>query len=60
VNDLNRFDWKIDVGIPVNLSFQVALGTLLKVMTPFTVSFRSAQVVVKSTLFGFNDISRII
>jgi hypothetical protein len=35
----------------------VALGTLLKVMTPFTVSFRSAQVVLKSTRLGFKDIS---
>ena len=41
---------------PVNLSFQVALGTLLKVITPLTVSFRLNQVVSKSTLLGLRDI----
>ena len=45
-----------DQNIPVNLSFQVALATLLNVITPFTVSFRLAHVVSKSTLLGFNDI----
>ena len=39
----------------MNLSFQTALGTLEKVMTPWMVSLRVAQVVPKSTRFGFND-----
>ena len=42
--------------IPENLSFQTALGTLLKVITPLTVSFKSFHVELKSTRFGFNDI----
>ena len=39
----------------MNLSFQTALGTLEKVMTPWMVSFRVAHVVPKSTRFGFSD-----
>ena len=49
------------IKIPENRSFQTALGTLLKVMTPLTVSFKSFQVKLKSTRFGFKDIlQRII
>ena len=39
----------------MNLSFQTALGTLEKVMTPSMVSLRVAHVVAKSTRFGFKD-----
>ena len=39
----------------MNRSFQTVLGTLLKVMTPLTVSRKSDQVELKSTLLGFKD-----
>ena len=46
--------------LPENRSFQTALGTLLKVMTPLTVSFKSFHVELKSTRFGFKDILQML
>ena len=39
-----------------NLSFQTGRGTWARVITLLTVSFKSSQVLSKSTLFGFRDI----
>ena len=41
--------------LPVNRSFQTVRGTLLKVITPLTVSRKSDQVELKSTRLGFKD-----
>ena len=52
---LQSFSFLKKKSLPVNRSFQTVRGTLLKVMTPLTVSRKSDQVELKSTLLGFKD-----
>ena len=49
---ISFWHWKY---LPVNRSFQTVRGTLLKVITPLTVSRKSDQVELKSTRLGFKD-----